>query len=466
MHIFDTREREKVTFSPEKDNTVRMYTCGPTIYNFAHIGNLRTFLFEDVLRRAIQFFGMGVFQVMNITDIDDKTIKRAKENGLTLEEFTAPFEKAFLEDLDTLMVERAEEYPKATDFIEKMIEMIAELIEKGHAYQTEDGDVFFRIESFDRYGALSHLKMEELEVGRSTRVDSDEYQKECACDFVLWKAYDSERDGNIYWDSPFGKGRPGWHIECSCMSMHYLGETFDLHTGGVDNIFPHHENEIAQSEACSGKAFVRHWMHSEHLLVEGKKMSKSLGNFYTLRDLLEKGYSGREIRALFVCSHYRSQLNFTFEGLHAMRKSLARIDTFIERVESAKEGVTLDLSSFEESFKQAVFDDLNTPLASAVLFDMIRFVNGKMDEEEVNGENVLEILRKWDKVFGFLFAKEEEEIEPSILEAANKRFMARKEKDYALADTMRELIEGAGYVVEDTKDKCLVRRKENYANGR
>ena len=308
--------------------------------------------------------------------------------------------------------------------------------------------------------------MDELEAGRSARVDSDEYQKECACDFVLWKAYDKERDGDVYWDSPFGKGRPGWHIECSCMSMHYLGETFDLHTGGVDNIFPHHENEIAQSEATTGKAFVRHWMHSEHLLVEGKKMSKSLGNFYTLRDLLDKGYSGREVRALLVTSHYRSQLNFTFDGLLAMRKTLARVDTFIQRLEGGVEGVALDLSSFEEKFVEAVSDDLNTPLASAVLFDMIRFVNGKMDEEAVDGKQVLELLQRWDKVFGFLFAKEREEIEPAILEAANKRFLARKEKDYALADTMRELIEGAGYVVEDTKDSCLVRRKENYANGR
>jgi cysteinyl-tRNA synthetase len=464
MLIFDTKQRKKVTFSPEKNNTVRMYTCGPTIYNYAHIGNLRTFVFEDLLRRTIKFLGMDIFHVMNLTDIDDKTIKGALEKGVSLKEYTEPYERAFLEDLSRLSVEKAEKYPKATEFIPEMIKMISDLIEKGNAYKTDDGDVFFRIHSFDGYGALSHLKMEDLEVGKSTRVDSDEYEKEAATDFVLWKGYKKERDGDIYWDSPFGKGRPGWHIECSCMSMHFLGETFDLHTGGVDNIFPHHENEIAQSEACTGKAFVRHWMHSEHLLVEGKKMSKSLGNFYTLRDLMDKGYTGREVRALFLSSHYRTQLNFTFDGLLAIRKSLSRLDIFIERISEAKGTVVLEIANFEKQFLEAVKDDLNTPVAFAVLFDFIRFVNGHLDEEAIDTKNIQALLERWEAVFGFIFAGKKEEVDASILEAAEKRFLARQEKDYKLADTMRKLIEAAGYTVEDTKEKCLVRKKENYAN--
>lgn len=464
MIIFDTKQREKVSFKPEKDNTVRLYTCGPTIYNYAHIGNLRTFVFEDLLCRSLRFLGMKVVQIMNLTDIDDKTIKGATEKGISLDEFTQPYEKAFFEDLETLKVQKADEYPKATDFITHMIEMITALIDKGVAYKTDDGDVFFRIKAFPGYGKLSHLKLDQLEEGKSLRVDSDEYDKESACDFVLWKGYDSSRDGEIYWDSPFGKGRPGWHIECSCMSMHYLGETFDLHTGGVDNIFPHHENEIAQSECLSGKTFSRHWMHSEHLLVEGKKMSKSLNNFFTLRDLLDKGYSGREIRSTLLASHYRMQLNFTFEGLVAMRKTLSRLDAFVERLEDAKGSHKLDISSFEKEFKEALADDLNTPKAFATLFDLVRFVNGRMDSGDIDPQNILELLKSWDRVFEFIFHKEKQETPQEILEAAKKRFEARQQKDWTQADAMRELIEKAGYSVEDTKEKCVVRKKEIYAN--
>ena len=466
MKIFDTKKKERVSFSPEKDNTIRMYTCGPTVYNFPHIGNLRTFVFEDLLRRTIKFCGMDVFHVMNLTDIDDKTIKGALKENISLKEFTAPFEKAFFEDLDTLAVERAEKYPKATEFIDHMVEMIKTLLDKGIAYKTERGDIFFRIQKFPEYGKLSHLCLDSLEEGRSERVDSDEYDKESASDFVLWKAYEESRDGNIYWDSPFGKGRPGWHIECSAMSIHYLGETFDLHTGGVDNIFPHHENEIAQSEACTGKQFSRHWMHSEHLLVEGKKMSKSLGNFFTLRDLLSKGYSGREVRALFLSSHYRVQMNFTFDGLVAIRKSLSRLDTFVERLNDAKGSEVLDISSYEKDFSLSLEDDLNTPQAFAVLFDLIRYVNAEMDKADINTTNILDLLRKWETVLAFIFVVNSEQIDDHILEAANKRYKARKEKDYAQADAMRELIEAAGYVVEDRKDNCVVRRKESYANGK
>jgi len=464
MQIFDTKLRKKVPFSPEKDNTVRMYTCGPTIYNFAHIGNLRTFVFEDLLRRSIKFLGMKIFHVMNITDIDDKTIKGAIDNKISLEEFTKPFEIAFFEDLHTLHVEPAEKYPKATEFVDGMISMISQLIEKGFAYTTDSGDVFFRIKDFKHYGELSHLNMDELEVGKSCRVNHDEYDKENATDFVLWKSFEIERDRDIYWDSPFGKGRPGWHLECSCMSMHYLGETFDLHTGGVDNIFPHHENEIAQSQALTGKTFSRHWMHSEHLLVEGKKMSKSLGNFYTLRDLLKKGYSGREVRALFLSGHYRAQMNFTIDGLVAISKSLHRLDLFTQRVAANKGVETVDVSVFEKAFKEAICDDLNTPQAFAVLFDMIRHVNAKMDEVEIDGSTLIELLKTWDTIFAFIFFAQNDEIPGELQQAAENRFKARQEKNYEKADALRELIEKAGFVVEDMKDKCVVRKKESYAN--
>ncbi len=464
MDIFDTKLRKKVRFTPEKDNTVRMYTCGPTIYNFAHIGNLRTFVFEDLLRRSIKFLGMKIFHVMNITDIDDKTIKGAIDNEISLEEFTKPFEIAFFDDLNTLNVEPAEKYPKATEFVDGMISMISQLIEKGFAYSTDSGDVFFRIKDFKHYGELSHLNMDELEVGRSCRVNHDEYDKENATDFVLWKSFEPARDRDIYWDSPFGKGRPGWHLECSCMSMHYLGESFDLHTGGVDNIFPHHENEIAQSEALTGKIFSRHWMHSEHLLVEGKKMSKSLGNFYTLRDLLTKGYSGREVRALFLSGHYRAQMNFTLEGLGAIQKSLHRLDVFIERVTASKGLEKLDVSVFENGFKEAICDDLNTPQTFAVLFDMIRYVNAKMDEKEIDGSSVVGLLKSWDTIFAFIFSAPKDEIPEELKHAAEKRFKARQEKNYEKADAMRALIEKAGFFVEDMKDKCVVRKKESYAN--
>jgi cysteinyl-tRNA synthetase len=464
MTIYDTKQRRKVAFSPEKENTVRMYTCGPTIYNFAHIGNLRTFVFEDLLRRTIKFFGMKVFHVMNLTDVDDKTIAGAIENRQTLLEFTKPFEIAFHQDLKTLEVEAAEKYPKATEFIDQMIVMIEKLIDKGFAYRTDSGDVYFRIKSFPSYGKLSHLSLEDLDVGRSMTVDADEYDKESATDFVLWKGYDDIRDGDIYWKSPFGKGRPGWHMECSCMSMHYLGETFDLHTGGVDNIFPHHENEIAQSEALSGKTFSRHWMHSEHLLVEGKKMSKSLGNFYTLRDLLKKGYSGKEVRMLFLASHYRAPLNFTFDGLMATRRSLARIDAFVKRLKENSQGEIIDISSYEEEFAQAIADDLNTPQALAVIFEMIRSVNYQLDEKGRNCTQVIAFIEKVDSVFGCFLSKESEKIEDYILQAAQDRYKARQEKDFSRADTMRAIIENAGYVVEDTKERCLVRKKEKDAN--
>ncbi|MBS0620017.1 MAG: cysteine--tRNA ligase [Verrucomicrobia bacterium] len=332
LKLFNTESREKEEIIPPHGRPLRIYTCGPTVYNFAHIGNFRTYVFEDLMRRTFKFFGYKVEQVMNITDVDDKTIKGAIREGISLDSYTQPYTEAFFQDLRTLNIEPVEHYPRATDYIPEMISIIQKLEERGIAYRGQDGSVYFAIDKFPSYGRLSHLHLGELEAGASQRIANDEYDKENISDFVLWKAYDPERDGMIYWESPFGKGRPGWHIECSAMAMKILGETLDIHVGGVDNIFPHHENEIAQSEAYSCCRFVKHWLHAEHLLVDHKKMSKSLGNFFTLRDLIEKGYSGREVRYMLLQAHYRTQLNFTMHGMDGAVATLKRLKDFVLRL--------------------------------------------------------------------------------------------------------------------------------------
>jgi cysteinyl-tRNA synthetase len=336
LKLYNTETRKKEEISPSDGRTIRMYTCGPTVYHFAHIGNFRTYVFEDLLRRAIKFFGFFIQQVMNLTDVDDKTIKGALEKKISLDAFTKPFKEAFFEDLKTLGIERVEYYPQATDYIPEMITIIQTLIEKGIAYRSHDGSIYFAIAKFPSYGRLSHLHLNELQAGASQRMAVDEYDKENVSDFVLWKAYDPVRDGDIFWESPFGKGRPGWHIECSAMAMKLLGESIDIHVGGVDNMFPHHENEIAQSEGYSSRNFVKHWLHAEHLLVDHKKMSKSLGNFYTLRDLQGKGYTGRQIRYMLLQTHYRTQLNFTLAGLDAAAHTLTRLSDFILRLQDIR----------------------------------------------------------------------------------------------------------------------------------
>lgn len=438
---------------------MRLYTCGPTVYNFAHIGNFRTYVFEDLLRRTLKHFGYRVLQVMNLTDVEDKTIKGAITQGKSLGDYTTPYIEAFFEDLDTLRMERAEAYPRATDYIPKMIELIEVLLEKKIAYRGTDGSIYFSISKFPSYGRLSHLKVDELKEGASERVAVDEYEKEHVADFVLWKGYDPERDGQIYWESPFGKGRPGWHIECSAMAMSLLGETLDIHVGGVDNMFPHHENEIAQSEGCTGKCFVKHWLHSEHLLVDHKKMSKSLGNFYTLRDLLEMGYTGREVRFLLLSSHYRVQLNFTFAGLVAARASLERLGDFLARLgelEGNQEAKELDtiLMQAEEAFDGALADDLNISPAWAAIFEMVRKVNMLCDEERLGaaaGQKVIEFLKRLDRVLGVIpFEREEIDVPSHLLEALLKRNQARKDKDWKQADEQRDYITSYGYLIEDT----------------
>ncbi|MCI0406593.1 MAG: cysteine--tRNA ligase, partial [candidate division Zixibacteria bacterium] len=356
----NTFTRKKEAFSPIEPGKVELYTCGPTIYDFAHIGNFRTFLFEDLLRRYLKYKGFEVIQVMNLTDVDDRTITASRKEGIPLSEYTERYAKAFFEDLKTLNVDFAEHYPAATAHVNEMVEIIQKLMKEGYAYES-GGSIYYKISAFPGYGTLPHFKPDELKAG--ARVAADSYEKEEVGDFALWKAWD-EKDGDVFWETPLGKGRPGWHIECSAMSMKLLGQKFDIHTGGVDNIFPHHENERAQSDAFAGHPVVKYWLHSEHLLVEGKKMSKSLGNFYTLRDLLAKGFAPPAIRYALISVHYRLPLNFTFEGMTAARNALERLYDFQRNVKNAKEapeGVEVGhaIHKARETFEQQMDDDLN-----------------------------------------------------------------------------------------------------------
>ncbi|MBF5059174.1 cysteine--tRNA ligase [Candidatus Neptunochlamydia vexilliferae] len=455
LKLYNTETRTKEEIQLQGD-TLTMYTCGPTVYNYAHIGNFRTYVFEDLLRRTIKSFDFPLKQVMNLTDVEDKTIKGAIEAGVPLATYTQTYKDAFFEDLKTLYVEPVEIYSPATDYIPQMITMIEALIEKGFAYQGKDGGVYYRLSAFPSYGRLSHLKLDELQEGASERVSDDEYDKESATDFVLWKSYDAKRDGDIFWESPFGKGRPGWHVECSAMATSLLGPTIDIHVGGVDNIFPHHENEIAQSEGCTGKHFVRHWLHAEHLIVDGKKMSKSLGNFYTLRDLLDKGYTGAEVRYLLLATHYRTQLNFTFEGLEAARQTLTRISDFVHRLRSAAAptGAAAPIDDARTAFKGALGDDLNISVALAALFDFMKKVNTLIDAGQLTANEatrVLDFLQELNTVLAVLPLEEKElEIPAAITAAFEKRQAARAAKDWAEADKQRDYIHEQGYLIEDS----------------
>lgn len=459
LKFYNTAMRQKETLIPLQDRQIKMYTCGPTIYNFAHIGNFRTYIFEDLLRKTLKFFGYQVTQAMNLTDVDDKTIRGAIAQKVSLKEFVEPYKQAFFEDLKNLNIEPVEFYPAATDYISQMIEMIEKLIKKEIAYVGGDGSVYFAIRKFSRYGCLSHLHLDELQAGASDRVAHDEYDKDNVADFVLWKSYDPERDGQIYWESPFGPGRPGWHLECSAMAIHLLGETIDLHVGGVDNMFPHHENEIAQSEACSGKLFVKHWMHVEHLLVDGRKMSKSLGNVYTLRDLVAKGYTGTQVRYHLLHCHYKTQLNFTFQGLEGTKNSLQRLNDFIFRLQEVKteedgnEAETISHKALD-AFSEALADDLNISAALASLFDFVREINGLCDANHLSkkeAEKVLSLMKRFDSVLGVLtFEQKEPEIPSELHDAFEKRLKARQEKNWKLADELRDFIQQRGYIIEDS----------------
>ncbi len=458
--IYNTLSRSLETVSPrsEAGRELSLYTCGPTVYAYAHIGNFRAYVFEDLLQRHLQERGFAVRRVMNLTDVDDKTIRGAHASGTALADYTRPFKEAFFQDAKTLRLLPAESYPEATDAaqIVRMIAMIATLMERGHAYRAEDGSVYFRISSFPGYGKLAHVDLEGQRQG--ARVASDEYDKEAVADFALWKAWVPE-DGAVGWESPWGKGRPGWHIECSAMATGLLGETIDIHCGGVDNIFPHHEAEIAQCEcAGSGHApFVRYWMHCAHLMVEGSKMAKSAGNFFTLRDLLAQGWTGREVRYALLAVHYRASLNFTIEGLGAARTALGRLDAWHERlVEAARGAESVEKPDpATEEFFTALDDDLNISEALAVLFETLRESNRGMDQGMLTPAQARGLLDWLKRVNGVLALEPEarnEELPKEIAKLVEDRAAARSAKEWKKSDELRDELAVLGWIIKDTKD--------------
>ncbi len=467
IHFFNTFSRREEEFTPINPDKVKMYTCGPTVYDYAHIGNFRAFLFEDLLKRWLKHCGFNVLHVMNLTDVDDKTIKGSRKQGISLKQYTEHYANAFFEDIEALNIEPADYYPKATEHIEEMVKLIKKLIDKGYAYKGEDGSIYFAINKFKNYGQLSGIHVAELKAGARVRVD--EYAKEEAQDFALWKAWTIE-DGEVFWETDLGKGRPGWHIECSAMSMKYLGESFDIHCGGVDNIFPHHENEIAQSEAATGKRFVNYWLHNEHLLVEGRRMAKRFGNYYTLRDLLGRGCDPRAIRFLLLSTHYRQQFNFTFEALEAARSAVERIENLMRRLreingkgsERKIEGL---IDKADSLFGKAMNDDLNINVALASLFDFIREVNNLIDADLLTRDEarqVKSIIESFDEVLGILRKTEKEETLPKeVGEIIKKREEARKNKNWKTADELRQQLKAMGYIIEDTSKGVRWRREKS-----
>ncbi|HEX4605027.1 MAG TPA: cysteine--tRNA ligase [Candidatus Angelobacter sp.] len=487
LRLYNTLSGKVEEFAPAVDNTVRMYACGPTVYDYGHIGNFRTFVAVDILRRFLRQSGFKLQHVMNITDVDDKIIRNAARDKKTVQEYTRKYEEAFLQDMDSLNIERPERMVRATEHIQEMAEFIAALEKKGFAYRTEDGSYYFRIAKFPEYGKLSKKDFAGMETG--ARVDVDEYEKDNARDFALWKA---PKEGEAFWESPIGPGRPGWHIECSVMSMKYLGDSFDLHTGGEDLTFPHHENEIAQSESLTGKIFARHWMHVRFLLVEGEKMSKSLGNFYTLRDLLVKGHKASAIRFLLTSVPYRKQLNFTFAGLEQGAKSVERLRTFDARMRMSRLPAGTNpmaqeaAATAKREMRAGLEDDLNTARASAAIFDMVREVNTLADRGELrDGDKapVLEALRQFDEIFAVLKDDDAEKTKAAMEWARShgvateagvggsgisdeevnrlieERNAAKKARDFARSDALRKQLADAGIIVEDSKDGSRWKRK-------
>jgi cysteinyl-tRNA synthetase len=456
LRFTNTLTRQLEDFAPLAPPTVRLYTCGPTVYNHAHIGNFRAYVFEDLLQRHLEARGYEVLRVMNLTDVDDKTIRDSRKVGRALADFTAVYKAAFFDDLDTLRIKRAQHFPAATDYIPQMIAMIAELLRQGIAYQAEDKSVYFRIARFADYGRLAHLNLEELRP--SGRVRSDEYEKEAIGDFALWKAWD-EADGEVRWEAPWGPGRPGWHIECSAMATALLGPQLDLHCGGVDNIFPHHEAEIAQTECCTGvRPFVKTWLHCAHLMVEGQKMAKSLGNFLTLRDLMAKGWSGREVRYVLLTVNYRLPLNFTFDGLAAARSALLRIDEWTQRIAehhaaTAAGELPAAYAARIESFFACLDDDLNISGAMGELFDLVRETNAAFDRGEISPAIAAALGRAWEKINAVLrFERDAVSIPAEVSALAAQRQAARAAKDWAESDRLRDAIAALGWIVKDTKD--------------
>ena len=464
LRFYNTLTQQVEEFSPASENTVRMYTCGPTVYDFAHIGNFRSFTFVDLLRKVLRLNGFGLNHVMNITDVDDKIIRNAVAQQKTIDEFTAIYTQAFLDDCAALRLERPERLSKATEHIDEMVHAIEDLDKKGHTYASE-GSVYFKIATFPQYGKLSHNDFSGNLAG--ARVDVDSYEKADARDFALWKA---PKEGEPFWKTEIGPGRPGWHIECSVMAIKYLGETLDIHAGGIDLVFPHHENEIAQSESLTGKTFARFWLHAEFLLVEGQKMSKSLGNFYTLRDLVGKGYAPEAIRYLLASVPYRKQLNFTMDGLKAAEIAVERLRNFKLRVETDRfaDGVSETLLQRTEkagqAFRDALNDDLNTAEALAAVFEFVRDANSAMDAGEFRAGNTapaLSFLTLFDSIFEVLTptAKAGQLTDAEVDARVADRAAAKKARNFALADRLRDELLQQGIILEDTKAGVRWKRK-------
>ena len=491
MPFFNTYSRKLEEFEPldPAARSIKIYTCGPTVYSRAHIGNFRAYIFEDLLQRHLELRGYKVHRVMNITDVDDKTIRGAREAGVPLAKFTEQFKQAFFEDAETLRIKRADEFPCATAqrYVDRMIAMIGALISKGLAYQADDKSVYFRINKFPCYGKLAHFDLTQLQ--STGRVKHDEYDKEHIGDFALWKAWDEE-DGDVKWDSPWGPGRPGWHIECSAMATALLGDQIDMHCGGVDNIFPHHEAEIAQTEGVTGEKFVRYWLHCAHLLVDGQKMAKSLGNFYTVPDVLAKGYTGRELRYALLRVHYRVPLNFTWEGMEEARQSLARIDEWLARLHECSASVPLAKTNEEQAgslpytFEEALDDDLNISAALGFLFESIRETNRALDRNELNAASASAWLKWWERINTVLDVEERKPVAavvtggrlemkgtlgivhirggPLPAEIANlleERAQARLAKNFQKSDELRNELSARGWEVRDIKDGQQITRR-------
>lgn len=452
LKLYNTLSRKKETFKPLKGKNVGLYTCGPTVYDYIHIGNLKSFLSEDILKRYLLYRGFKVKHVRNITDVDDKTIRGSQKEGISLKQFTDRYEKAFFEDMEKVRTLPADIYPKATQHVKEMVSLVKKLLEKGYAYKGEDKSIYYAVSKFKGYGKLARIDFKKLKVG--ARVKQDEYEKGEAHDFALWKAF-SKEDGLVSWETEIGKGRPGWHIECSAMSMRHLGKTFDIHSGGEDLIFPHHENEIAQSEAATGKTFARFWVHNAFLQVNGEKMSKSLGNFYTLRDL--KDHNPIAVRYLMISSNYRQPLNFTFEGLRAAQNSLDRLNELVSKLlEADGKDFGLVKKATEKAgkkFEKAMDDDLNTPLAFAALFEFVRECNSLLDKGRL-GKNdaklALQSLKKIDSVLAVMDFEQKKEISKEDLKQIKEREKLRAKGKWQEADKIREELAGKGIRLDDT----------------
>ncbi len=468
IQLHNTLAGKIENFVPQKAGEVRMYTCGPTVYDYAHIGNYRTFVFQDILRRFLKLRGFKLNHVMNLTDVDDRIIANAAAAGKSIRDYTEKFVQAFFDDCKTLSIEAPEHWIRATDHIDDMVKLIQKLQQKTYTYPSE-GSIYYRIAKFPEYGKLSKIDLTGIQAG--ARVDNDRYEKESARDFALWKA---PKPGEHFWETPLGPGRPGWHIECSAMAMKYLGETLDIHTGGIDLAFPHHENEIAQSEAATGKPFVRYWLHAEHLLVEGEKMSKSLGNFFTLRDLFAKGYKPSALRFALASVPYRKQLNFTFDGLQQATSSVERLRNFADRLKQGKfpagkqQGMAARIAKAVEELDAGLSDDLNTARALAAVFDLVREANIAMDKGEFRQGDVSaaqEFLAAFEKVFAVMDDNDGEKLralgygsaesgpgDAEIDRLVAERNAAKKKRDFATADRIRKELADRGIVIEDAKD--------------